>query len=60
MKINWFEALVVGIVMVVIVLPTLEKTLSRRHLDLNGVVTDFIESTREAVSRPVGTPSPEQ
>ena len=62
---NWniIELIVIGVAVVVIVLPTAEKSLARRHIDLNGLVTDFIESAREAVQRnvnpPSTTPSPE-
>ena len=62
-NLNIIELIIIGVAVVVIVLPTAEKSLTRRHIDLNGLVTDFIESAREAVQRnvnsPPTTPSPE-
>ena len=61
MKVNWLEALIIGIAAIAIVLPTAEKSLQRRHIDLNGIVGDFTEAVREAVARQVDTaPSPEE
>ena len=61
MRTNWFEALIIGIVAIALILPTVEKSLARDHVDLNGIITDFIESAKEAVSRQVDNnePSPE-
>jgi hypothetical protein len=43
--------LIAGVALVVLVLPTITKSLSRGHLDLNGMVLDVAESCLEAVTQ---------
>lgn len=48
---GFWSYLIGGIAIVVLVLPSLTKALSRGHLDLNGVVLDVAETSLEAVTQ---------
>lgn len=62
MRVNIVETLIVGVALVVIGVPFMEKSLARNDIDLNGLMLNGIEAIKEAVSRnttPVSEPSPE-
>lgn len=48
---GFLTQLVIGITLCVLVLPAVTKSLSRGHLDLNGLALDVAETTLEAITQ---------
>jgi len=48
---NLFGQIIVGTAVVILIVPWGIKSMSRRHVDLNGIALDFAETVMETVTR---------
>ncbi len=48
---NFVGQLIAGVAVVILIIPWTLKSIQRRHVDINGIVLDGIETVMETITR---------
>ena len=55
---KWVDSMLLGIVLLIIILPTFEESFVRGYIDIDGILAVLAKNVRESVQRTIRDPLP--